>query len=42
MSSRNLTGIELVTVEGLNIYDLQNADKLFLTKKAAEKVQEVL
>ena len=42
MSLRNLTGIELVTVEGLNIFDLQNADKLFLTKKAAEKVQEVL
>ena len=42
MSQRNLTGIELVTVEGLNIYDLQNADKLFITKAAAERVQEVL
>lgn len=42
MSSRNLTGIEFVSVEGLNIYDLQNADKLFLTKNAALKVQEVL
>ena len=42
MSQRNLAGIELVTVEGLNIYDLQNADKLFITKAAAERVQEVL
>ena len=42
MSQRNLTGIELVTVEGLNIYDLQNADKLVLTKTAAEKLGEVL
>ena len=42
MSLRNINGIELVTVEGLNIFDLQNADKLFITKKAAEKVQEVL
>ena len=42
MSLRNLTGIELVTTEGLNIYDLQNADKLFITKAAALKVQEVL
>ena len=42
MSQRNLTGIEMVTVEGLNIYDLQNSDKLFITKNAALSVQEVL
>lgn len=42
MASRNIPGVVMVTVEGLNIYDLQNADKLFMTKKAALKTQEVL
>ena len=42
MASRNIPGVVMVTVEGLDIYDLQNADKLFMTKKAALKTQEVL
>ena len=42
MSSRNIEGVIMTTVEGLNIYDLQNADKLFMTKSAALKAQEVL
>lgn len=42
MSSRNIPGVVMTTVEGLNIYDLQNANKLFMTKAAAEKTQEVL
>ena len=42
MSLRNLGNIEMVNVEGLNIYDLQNANKLVLTKTAAEKLGEVL
>ena len=42
MASINIPGVVMVTVEGLNIYDLQNADKLFMTKKAALKTQEVL
>ena len=42
MSSRNLEGIEMVSVEGMNIYDLQNANKLLMTKAAALKCQEVL
>ena len=42
MASRNIPGVVMVTVEGLNIYDLQNADKLFMTKKAALKTQEGL
>lgn len=42
MSSRNLQNVEMNTVEGLNIYDLQNAGKLVLTKKAAAKLGEVL
>jgi len=42
MSLRNLGNIEMVTVEGLNIYDLQNANKLVMTKAAAVKTGEVL
>ena len=42
LSSRNIEGIIMTTVEGMNIYDLQNANKLLMTKKAAVKCQEVL
>jgi len=42
MSLRNLGNIVMVSVEGLNIFDLQNANKLVLTKTAAERLGEVL
>ena len=42
LSLRNLGNVAMVNVEGLNIYDLQNANKLVLTKTAAEKLGEVL
>ena len=42
MSLRNLGNIAMVTVEGLNIFDLTSANKLVLTKTAAEKLGEVL
>ena len=42
MSLRNLNNIVMVTAEGLNIYDLQNANKLVVTKAAAVKLGEVL
>jgi len=42
LSSRNLQNIAMVTVEGLNIFDLQNAGKLVMTKNAAAKIGEVL
>ena len=42
MSSRNIPNVVMTTVEGLNIFDLQNATKLFMTKEAALKAQEVL
>ena len=32
----------MVTVEGLNVYDLQNANKLVITTEAAKKIGEVL
>ena len=42
LSMRNLANCNMVTAEGLNIYDLQNAGKLVMTKAAAKKVEEAL
>ena len=42
LSMSNLQNCLMVTAEGVNIYDLQNADKLVLTKAAAEKIGEAL
>ena len=42
MSSRNLGNVNMVTVEGVNVYDVMNAGKLVMTKAAAEKLGEVL
>ena len=42
MSLRNLNNVVMLSVEGLNIYDLQNANKLVLTKTAAARLGEVL
>ena len=42
LSARNFGNVEMVTVEGLNIYDLQNANKLLITTEAAKKIGEVL
>ena len=42
MSLRNLGNVVMTTVEGLNIYDIQNAGKLVMTKAAALKLGEVL
>ena len=42
MSLRNLDNIAMTSVEGLTILDLQNADKLVLTKTAATKLGEAL
>ena len=42
LASRNLQKVEMVTVEGLNIFDLQNASALVVTEAAAKKLGEVL
>ena len=42
LSSRNFGNVVMVTVEGLNVYDLQNANKLVITTEAAKKIGEVL
>ena len=42
MSMRNLYNCNMVTVEGLNIFDLQDATTLVMTKAAATRTGEVL
>ncbi len=42
LSMSNLPNCLMITAEGVNIYDLQNANKLVLTKAAAAKLGEVL
>ena len=41
LASRNLGNVKLVTVEGMNIFDLVNASKLMMTLTAANKTSEV-
>ena len=42
LSMRNLRNCVMVSAEGLNIYDLQNANKLVMTKAAINVIEEVL
>jgi large subunit ribosomal protein L4 len=42
LSARNLPGVTLITADGVNVLDVLNHDKLFMTKDAVEKVEEVL
>ncbi len=41
-SFRNLQKVKILQVEGLNTYDLLNADVVLITKTAAEKINERL
>ena len=42
LSARNLPGVKALTADGINIYDLVHYPKLFMTKSAVEKIEEVL
>lgn len=42
LSARNIPGVKAMTTDGINIYDLVHYTKLFLTKSAVEKIEEVL
>lgn len=42
LSTRNIPGVKFVTAEGINVLDVMVHDKLIITKKAVEKVEEVL
>ena len=41
-SARNIPGVKVLRVEGLNVYDILNHDNLILVKDAVEKIQERL
>lgn len=40
-SSRNIPGVKAITALGLNVYDILYHDKLFVTKDAVSKIEEV-
>lgn len=40
--ARNITGVKAVSTEGVNIFDLLHHTKLFVTKSAVAKIEEVL
>lgn len=42
LSARNLTNVKVVPVNGLNVEDAVNFDKLILTQDAVKKIEEVL
>ena len=42
ISARNIPGVKAYAPSGLNIYDIVNTDKLFLTQEAVKKIEEVL
>lgn len=41
-SSRNIPGVKAINSSGLNVYDILNHNKLFITKDAVTRVEEVL
>ncbi len=41
-SARNLPGVRVLTVQGLNVYDILKADTLILTPEGVHTLQEVL
>ncbi|WP_460202642.1 50S ribosomal protein L4 [Scytonema sp. NUACC21] len=41
LSARNIENVKLLAADHLNVYDLLHADKIVVTAKALEKIQEV-
>ncbi|WP_182187669.1 50S ribosomal protein L4 [Pectinatus frisingensis] len=41
-SSRNIPGVKAINSNGLNVYDILNHNKLFITKDAITRIEEVL
>jgi large subunit ribosomal protein L4 len=41
-SSRNIPGVKAINTSGLNVYDILNHNKLFITKDAITRIEEVL
>lgn len=41
-SSRNIQGVKAINTTGLNVFDILNHDKLFISKDAITRIEEVL
>ena len=41
-AARNIEGVKAINTTGLNVYDILNHDKLFITKDAITRIEEVL
>lgn len=40
-SSRNIPGVKAISAMGLNVFDILHHDKLFVTKDAVNRIEEV-
>lgn len=40
-SARNIPKVKAISAAGINVYDVLNSSKLFITKDAAERIEEV-
>jgi large subunit ribosomal protein L4 len=40
-SARNIPGVKAISMMGLNVHDILNHDKLFITKDAVTRIEEV-
>ena len=40
-SARNIPGVKAISTMGLNVHDILNHDKLFITKDAVTRIEEV-
>jgi len=41
LSARNIPGVKAISTKGLNVYDILNHNKLFITKDAIARIEEV-
>jgi large subunit ribosomal protein L4 len=42
LSARNIPGVKVVDSKGINVYDILNSDKMFVTESAVKAIEEVL
>lgn len=42
LSARNIPGVKVVDSKGINVYDILNSDKMFITEAAVKAIEEVL
>ena len=42
LAIKNIKGLELINIEGINVYDILRKEKLVLTKRSVEMLNERL